>query len=89
MLTLQDVKPGTPSKTKWGFCISMASDALDAVLRDKLDMPEGDIVRMELDVERMILTVFYDSPEGTKGAGRIGASSEYPERARLKDDKKE
>lgn len=94
MITLQDVKGNdVPSEDKYGFVVSTTDQALDAVLRQTFDLPEGRLVRIAVDQERMIINFYYDSeqPKTYNGgkvkmpcAGKIAQGGEYPHRLELK-----
>lgn len=89
MITLQDIEgPDARSEDKYGFKVCLTAEALDSILRKKLNLPQGKIVRFNLDSERMILDIYYDSkmPGTFNGKvkqpcpGRIAQAGEYPQR---------
>lgn len=89
MLALQDLYPIIKTKDKYGFALDMSSEALDALIRERLVLPDGDLERIHVDPERLIMTFYYrsDKPETNEEgkvkqpcAGRIGQAGEYPRR---------
>lgn len=87
MIVAQDVQKDYESKNKYGFKIPITSQALDAILRKTFDIPDGEIERIEVDQERLIVTFYYNSPpHNTSGPvpGRITQAGEYPIRCEVK-----
>jgi hypothetical protein len=93
MITLQDIEGNEArGKDRYGFKVPITSQALDVVLRKTFDLPEGDVERIEVDEERMIVTFYYrsDAPKTFDGKvqqpcpGRIGQAGEYPIKCEVK-----
>ena len=93
MITIQDINgENARSKDKYGFKIPITSQALDVVIRKVFDIPEGDIERIEVDQERMIVIFYYrsDTPSTFDGKvhqpcpGRISQAGEYPVKCEVK-----
>lgn len=83
MINTEDV--GRESKDKYGFAVTVSSEALVAMLKEHIITPEGNIERIAVDEERLIVRLYFrgeEPKEGEQGpqCARIGECGEYPER---------
>lgn len=59
MLTLQDLDKEARGRDRYGHKVTLTSDALEHILRSSLIMPDGEIERIDIDNERLILTIYF------------------------------
>lgn len=83
----KDVKNPIEPEERYGYKTEITSEALNSIIRKHLkDLPCGYIERMQVDHDRMVLTLYYRSPKPTekeKNSGKriqyyIGEGQTYP-----------
>lgn len=63
---------------KFGFDVPVTYEALDSLLRQSMDLPEGELVNVYIENDRDIVCFRYRRPDGSEF--RVGQAGEYPKR---------
>lgn len=93
MIVSQDIDKDAKGRDKYGFKATFTAEAIETILRQVGDMPEGEMVRMEVDQERLLVSFYFRSEKPCQNEfgelrqpcpGRVGQAGEYPERWEIK-----